>query len=370
MRCPKLTQSRLSIAEKLSDGILILYVAILRYLSDTIRYFSHHTATRFVKSVATTKAEFETNFDPINTAKVTVWESARLAEAEKASWILESVDNIEANQQLQSKELHAQLQKPIDRISDQLSKIDDGLERENRIEILRSISTIPVATHHKAARKGRLEGSGQWLLENQAFEAWRTDSTSSVLWLHGIPGSGKTKLASLVIDELTKSDNLAYFYCMRNPAEPQRGQCHAILASLVRQLASFSADSPVLPPIVALYQGALDGIEGFDDIMWTSDESYQALLQLLNEWPAVTLVFDALDEVNQEDRQEIMDLLSELLRESPNLLKSFISSRENYDIALHFKGCPNIYIDAQDNKGDIETFMCVHFSATWVRPSD
>lgn len=98
------------------------------------------------------------------------------------------------------------------------------------------------------------------------------------------------------------------------------------------------------------------GTCSFEDQAWSSEESAEVLLQLMGEYPAVTLVIDALDEVAQEDRQELMDILSQLLRDSPNLLKIFVSSRSNYDIALHFEGCPNVYIDS-DNTGDISAFM-------------
>ncbi|ROT39647.1 hypothetical protein SODALDRAFT_309087 [Sodiomyces alkalinus F11] len=354
------TQPKLSVSDKLSENVISLYATVLQFLSELLHYYSQRTATRFIKSVAFSQSDFEAKYEPVKAAKQDVWELATLAEAEKTSWALESLDNMEETQRQQHQtlsELLANLEQPIDRINTQLDLIQDGLERESRIQILRSISAVPYATHHKAARKGRLEGSGRWLLNNKAFQAWRSDSTSSVLWLHGIPGSGKTKLASLVVDELPGSENMAYFYCMRNPAEPLRGQCNAVLASLVRQLASTSADSPLLSAVVNHYRDALDGMAGFDDFAWTSDESSAILLELLEDYPAVTLVFDAMDEVNPEDRQELMDILSELLREAPNLLKIFVSSRENYDIALHFEGSPNIYIDAQDNRGDIESFI-------------
>ncbi|TLD14961.1 hypothetical protein PspLS_10833 [Pyricularia sp. CBS 133598] len=357
---------KFAVSERLSECVVALYAAILQYLSATLRYYSQHTATRLVKSLGSAKSDFEEKYKPVSLAKGELEELVRLAEAEKTSWVLDKVGRAETERQVQHRvlsQLLHNLQQPIDRISSQLDVIHDGLERETRIKILRSISSIPYLTHHKAARKGRLEGSGQWLLGNKSFQSWRSESTSSVLWLHGIPGSGKTKLASLVVDELTDSENLAYFYCMRNPAEPLRGQCDAILSSLVRQLASTSTDSSVLAPITDTYQDALDGMTGFEDFAWTSDESSSILLELLKEYPAVTMVFDALDEVNPEDRQELMDILSELLRESPNLLKIFVSSRENYDIALHFEGSPNIYIDAQDNKGDIESFIDDRLSA-------
>lgn len=312
------------------------------------------------------KADFEEKYKPVETAKKAAWKLAQLAEAEKSDWILSSLDRFEDGQKSQAERYRQQfealgsileeIQQSINRISSQLNTIQDGLERKTRAKTLRAISRLQYTSHHQGAKKGRLKGSGQWLLQKREYQAWREDSSSSVLWLHGIPGSGKTKITSLVIDELETSENLAFFYCMRNPAEPQRGQCDQILASLVRQLAAVQPDSLILPSVVAHYEDAVSGTCDFEDQAWSSDGSAEVLLKLMEDYPAVTLVIDALDEVNQEDRQELMDILSQLLRDSPNLLKIFISSRSNYDIALHFDGSPNVYIDS-DNTGDISAFM-------------
>lgn len=48
--------------------------------------------------------------------------------------------------------------------------------------------------HHKQTKRGILAGTGQWLLFDPIFKRWKDDSASSILWLHGIPGSGKSKL--------------------------------------------------------------------------------------------------------------------------------------------------------------------------------
>jgi hypothetical protein len=49
--------------------------------------------------------------------------------------------------------------------------------------------------HHKQVKKDLLEGTGKWLLDDPIFKRWKDDSASSILWLHGIAGSGKSKLA-------------------------------------------------------------------------------------------------------------------------------------------------------------------------------
>jgi hypothetical protein len=346
--------------------LISLYASILEYLTAVLKYYSQGSAIRFVKSVASPVANFEAKYAPIHAAKDEAWALAQLAEAEKSERILAGLGRLEDGQAETAAlvletlgNIFKELQEPTTRAAVQLAEIHDGLERDTRARILKAISPIPYSIHHKNARKGRLKGSGEWLLEKAEYRSWRESSTSSVLWLHGIPGSGKTKLTSLVIDQLEKRDNVAYFYCMRNPAEPQRGRGDQILASLVRQLAGTAPDKPILSPVVDQYEDAIAGLGEFEDQAWTADESGRVLLELMGEYPAATIVLDALDEVNQEDRQELLDILSSLLQDSPNPLKIFISSRDNYDIVTHFEGSPNVYIDAEDNDRDISSFMYV-----------
>lgn len=356
-------QFRLEVSAHFKRSLTTLYVSILHYLAKIIGYFDQNCFVRFVKSTVFSKSDMEDNYATIERAKADVWSLMSLAEAEKGASILTGVEMLKSRESLLSQEftklqsLIEELAQPVNRISDEVEAIRDDLNTEKRSKVLMAISSIPSRSHHKAARKGRLQGSGKWLLKKPAFVDWRQQSVSSVIWLHGIPGSGKTKLTSLVVDELESSENMAFFYCMRNPAEPQRGQADKILANLVRQLAATRSNSTILPPVVEQYKEALSGFADFEDQEWTSDESFSVLLKLMEIYPSITIVLDALDEVNQEDRQELLDILSKLLQESSGLLKIFISSRDNYDISHHLSGSPNVYIEASDNAGDIEDFM-------------
>jgi hypothetical protein len=56
------------------------------------------------------------------------------------------------------------------------------------------MSREPYIQHHEQTKQGVLSGTGQWLLSDPVFEKWKNESASSILWLHGIPGSGKSKL--------------------------------------------------------------------------------------------------------------------------------------------------------------------------------
>ncbi|KAI1799968.1 hypothetical protein F4811DRAFT_541451 [Daldinia bambusicola] len=355
--------STMEVFEQLSKSVVSLYVSILKYLSSILHYYGKNWAVRVMNSVVVSKTDLEAKYSPITTTKKEVWDLLQLAESEKSQLIITSLENVTASQIARNSEINSfsdelrKLEEPIRRIDYHVQLVNDNLERNTRAQILKAISTIPYGAHHKAVRRGRLKDSGQWLFNKENYKIWRQESASSVLWLHGIPGCGKTKLASIVIDELGTCDNVAYFYCMRNPAEPFRAQCDKILASLVRQLACQGTDKPILPPVVEHYEDAIAGFEGFEDQHWDTEESKNILVALMEYYPTATIVIDALDEVELQDRQELMDVLSEILKDSPNLLKVFVSSRDNYDIALHLEGSPNVYIDADDNAGDISAFI-------------
>ncbi|KAK1855285.1 ankyrin repeat protein [Colletotrichum chrysophilum] len=49
------------------------------------------------------------------------------------------------------------------------------------------------------------EGTGKWLLDHETFQSWKNSEASSILWLHGIPGSSKSKLARELIQKLLES---------------------------------------------------------------------------------------------------------------------------------------------------------------------
>ena len=90
------------------------------------------------------------------------------------------------------------------------------------------LSPIPVAARHKQMSSCRSKDTGRWLLDTKDFQAWARPEAAAVevpsFWMHGIPGSGKTVLASNVIDHLqsapgadadplgSKDVAIAYFY--------------------------------------------------------------------------------------------------------------------------------------------------------------
>lgn len=69
----------------------------------------------------------------------------------------------------------------------------------DRTAILRWLSTIPYQDHQTAARKEVQEGTGGWFLQDDVYRAWKASDETSLLWLHGPPGCGKSKLMYVLI---------------------------------------------------------------------------------------------------------------------------------------------------------------------------
>ena len=166
---------------------------------------------------------------------------------------------------------------------------------------------------------------------------------------------------STVVDDLTKSfaqqsndEALAYFYCDRN--QPNRQDPAVIMSSFVRQLSGVESSNTIQRPIVQRYE--IEQKNGFASGVLKIEESFNLLLQLIEIYPQITLVVDALDECNKETRASFMESLDILVSgKSSNLVKIFISSRPDLDIKHRFSDGPNMEIRATDNEKDIAMFV-------------
>ena len=147
----------------------------------------------------------------IKTSQLAVEQDARLVDAERQQAILHGIDLLSVSssnwpsagpnlgsdsQQRVDKlsQLMEEMNQPLTRLADRLVQVHDSIAEEERLKIFRWLSTIPVDLHHQTMQKGRLDKSGLWLLDHPDFENWASASYSSILWVHGSPGTGKSKL--------------------------------------------------------------------------------------------------------------------------------------------------------------------------------
>lgn len=80
------------------------------------------------------------------------------------------------------------------------------------------------------------------------------------------------------------------------------------------------------------------------------------ILKALGDNPA-TIVIDALDELEPDKRHRMFDSLDRIVKQSPNVIKVFLTSRDDLDIKIRLLSTPNLYISASSNQIDIEYFI-------------
>ncbi|KAL8802592.1 MAG: hypothetical protein Q9200_006532 [Gallowayella weberi] len=235
-------------------------------------------------------------------------------------------------------------------VADVRDMVSDSATDTERRTILNWISNAKPDQKHHDVRLPRVEGTGTWLLEEPLFKAWRDESfaTNDVLWCPGIQGSGKSILASLVIDHLCQKfskDPIPVSYVYFDYKDQDRHSLEAITASLLQQVASFA---PAIPSAVASLYHRFSKQKRFPE----QQNLVQALSSTCHEFAAVYIVIDALDECEPRYRSGILELIK-LLK---GYAKVFITSRPYpEDISKVLKSKPQIPIMAHSE--DLERYI-------------
>ncbi|KAI4257784.1 MAG: hypothetical protein LQ352_001499 [Teloschistes flavicans] len=169
------------------------------------------------------------------------------------------------------------------------------LDQEHQ-DILAWLSPLNFWPRHQDIASTRTEGTGTWLLANHEFQAWCAHSIKR-LWCAGIPGAGKTFLASVVIDHLKQTvvdenDALAFIYC--NYKERAQQTHNTLVSSLIRQLIAKNGNFP--SDLGSLYhRHSMKGTRP------NQSELLGLLGIIASEVERVFLVVDALDECDDAD---------------------------------------------------------------------
>lgn len=117
------------------------------------------------------------------------------------------------------------------------TKVNDALVSQKVTTIIDWLTPLNFLARQESLAKDRSKGTGVWFLESEIFESWRSGN-DLVMWCPGIPGAGKTFLASIVIEklrELYRGQNVAIFMLYCNYDDPDMQSVQPLIASLVKQ---------------------------------------------------------------------------------------------------------------------------------------
>jgi Cdc6-like AAA superfamily ATPase len=258
------------------------------------------------------------------------------------------------------------LNEPIRRLVDRSSISAKALKESQNLHLLRWLSPVPFSSHHKRHSESRIPCSGQWLLDHDRYLKWRNTSSSSIFLLHGIMGSGKTSLASVVVDSFLQQNSgqtspapIAYFYCTKTSAEAERSNPDEIMRSILRQLTiSHGSSSTIHERVLQEYEGRQEvaRIDGFDTARLQAAECVRLILESTVTNPA-TIVLDAVDEIQPSSRHVLLSSLIQIVQDSLSVVKIFVTSRDDSNIHALLSDAVAVRIQNEHTRKDMDEFV-------------
>ncbi|KAL1857635.1 hypothetical protein Daus18300_010275 [Diaporthe australafricana] len=188
------------------------------------------------------------------------------------------------------------------------------------------------------------QGSAEWLVKNKSFLDWLEMSNTATrwLWIHGIPGSGKTFLCATMVTEAKARHRTLFAFASHIHQNTSTARC--VLQSLVFQLAFDSKDAQIA--IVHSDERNLSG----------STTYVSGLLKaLLKSIGPTYIILDGLDEMDAVERRILLQQLDEL--NDCTEVKILVSSRPEDDIGNTLAAkAVGIRVDKENSAG-IQTYV-------------
>ncbi|KAI9878142.1 MAG: hypothetical protein M1830_001788 [Pleopsidium flavum] len=235
---------------------------------------------------------------------------------------LEGLESIKASLQLA---LITDNTQAVFRVEKSVEELRLDSERKELVEWLQPVDP---STNHNNARPKHEPTTGNWLLKSEELAAWLCEP-KQLLWLHGIPGCGKSILCSTVVEHVKSwcktqpKCNLFYFYFDFSDSKKQAtiGLVRSVLSQLISQTGAIPDE------IKKLYKETGRGNQqsGLESLIAT-------LLSVLKSRHETYLILDALDECSE--RESLLGLLSDLRGPRSGNVHILTTSRREYDIEL------------------------------------
>jgi NACHT domain len=211
----------------------------------------------------------------------------------------------------------------------------------SRKDILTWLTKVDPASNHTAACEKHEPGTGEWFINSHEFSYWLLPGRS--LWLHGIPGAGKTVLCSTIIENVMKrcspESHCLYFYFDFSDSAKQK--VINMLYSFLSQLSINHIPSDVRK----LYEVCGDGAREATVTQLTT-----TLLSITRELKSVYIIVDALDE--SSDRGTLPAVIRDLCQSDQ--INMLITSRHEQDLKSALTELMDYIIPIQNECVDVD----------------
>ncbi|KAM0257949.1 hypothetical protein ACHAQJ_004107 [Trichoderma viride] len=249
------------------------------------------------------------------------------------------------------------LSSPLIRIDKRVADLVKKFNEDQLRKLLQFVSSEGHGKSHADIADSRIEDTGDWLIENEGFLDWQAiPSSSTLLWLKGTVGTGKTYLTWRVVDyvktlhESSYNEGFAFFYCNRSGTSLQDPL--VILRSLVRQLFDKASELGYSRLIQKCDTAKNEG-RGL-----SLKDCKELILHFINLYSKTTIVLDALDESSDTStNNNLAVILIEIMDKAKKPIKIFMSSRPDREYLEAFEASATITVDASNQEDDIEKYL-------------
>ncbi|PIG88751.1 hypothetical protein AARAC_000488 [Aspergillus arachidicola] len=218
--------------------------------------------------------------------------------------------------------------------------------------ILDWLSTEAQAQKHRNVCSMRVEGTCAWLLDQPSYINWREGtSESNILWCYGAQGSGKTVLASWIIEDLSLRDESSVAFYYFDYQDRSSRSIGYILCSILRQLV---ANLTAIPNIVIeTYH------KSYTPAAFLPAQELEMMIQAIIQNTSETyLVIDALDECEcLFMRKGLMGTIRRL--SSSQCIHVLIMSRP-HSLDVDKKALLNYHsVEVRAHEADLKAYICM-----------
>lgn len=237
-------------------------------------------------------------------------------------------------------------------LGQQSQKIDNFQNESKRTAILTWYKTSDPEQNHKVSRNKHEPDTAKWIFDAKEFISW-TDNPGESLWLHGIPGAGKTILCSTIIDHMLQqwgtkpNTEVVYFYF--DFSDNKKQAVAGLMKSIIYQLIS---GEEVIPDSAADLYGKCKGLTEPN-----LDELFAVIIAEVSRTDRTFVLLDALDECRKDERPFFFETFVQ--SSLPTNLSLLITSRKESDIeaALGLSFTQTICIQSSVVNVDVRTHV-------------
>ena len=258
------------------------------------------------------------------------------------------LQTIEKQKSLMSLALQGDIATTTLAIEDKVKDIHHIIHDEKDAKIIQWLKKVDPESNHVAACKKREPSTGEWFVLSSEFSHWLLPKRS--LWLHGIPGAGKTVLCSTIIESVKSRcpRNAACLYFYFDFSDGQKKIVRNMLCSFLAQLCWDEVPSQVR----GLYERCQNGTREATD-----DQLIETLFEIANNGRLIYLIVDALDE--SSEREILLNVIQQIMHSNCDI-NLLVTSRKEHDIETELKGCVHHIVSMEDKRVDPDIELHIH----------